>query len=141
MSEEQVPPPPEGFSPFARGPFTNHNGPFFHRQDDDGGFEHAFYALRRHCNGMGIVHGGMLTTFLDGLLARAVVRATGGAAVTVHLSVDFLSMARAGDWVFGDARVTRRARDLVFVEGRVRVGAREVLRGSGVFKPVRRRID
>ena len=138
---DQVPEPPEGFAPSTRGPFTTHNGPFFHRTADDGGFEHAFYALRRHCNGMGIVHGGMLTTFLDGLLARAVVNVIESAAVTVHLSVDFLSMARAGDWVFGDARVTRKARDLVFVEGRVRVGEREVLRGSGVFKPVRRRID
>ena len=136
-----MPPPPEGFEPSQRGPFTTHNGPFFHRPRPDGGFEHAFYALRRHCNGMGIVHGGMLTTFLDGVLARAVVNAIDSAAVTVHLSVDFLSMARAGDWVFGDARVTRKARDLVFVEGRVRVGEREVLRGSGVFKPVRRRID
>lgn len=138
---DQVPEPPAGFTPSTRGPFTTHNGPFFHRLSDDDGFEHAFYALKRHCNGMGIVHGGMLTTFLDGLLARAVVNAIGSAAVTVHLSVDFLSMARAGDWVFGDARVTRKARDLVFVEGRVRVGEREVLRGSGVFKPVRRRID
>ena len=138
---DQVPEPPEGFAPSTRGPFTTHNGPFFHRIGEEGDFEHAFYALRRHCNGMGIVHGGMLTTFLDGLLARAVVNAIQSAAVTVHLSVDFLSMARAGDWVFGDARVTRKARDLVFVEGRVRVGEREVLRGSGVFKPVRRRID
>ena len=137
---DQVPQPPEGFTPSTRGPFTTHNGPFFHRIADDG-FEHAFYALKRHCNGMGIVHGGMLTTFLDGLLARAVVNATGAAAVTVHLSVDFLSMARAGDWVFGDAQVTRKARELVFVEGRIRVGERDVLRGSGVFKPVRRRID
>ena len=137
---DRVPEPPAGFTPSARGPFTTHNGPFFHRVTADG-FEHAFHALRRHCNGMGIVHGGMLTTFLDGVLARAVVNAIDSAAVTVHLSVDFLSMARAGDWVFGDARVTRKARDLVFVEGRVRVGEREVLRGSGVFKPVRRRID
>jgi uncharacterized protein (TIGR00369 family) len=118
-----------------------HNGPFFHRLDADGGFEHAFYVLKRHCNGMGIVHGGMLTTFLDGLLARAVFTATGAVSVTVHLSADFLSMARAGDWVFGDARVTRKARDLVFAEGRVRVAGRDILRGSGVFKPVRRRID
>jgi uncharacterized protein (TIGR00369 family) len=141
VAEEQVPTPPEGFAPSTRGPFTTWNGPFFHRLDPDGGFEHAFYALKRHCNGLGIVHGGMLTTFLDGLLARAVVTANGGAAVTVHLSADFLSMARAGDWVFGDARVTRKARDLIFAEGRVRVGDRDILRGSGVFKPVRRRID
>ena len=106
MTDEAVPPPPEGFQPSARGPFTTHNGPFFHRARADGG-EQAFYVLKRHCNSLGIVHGGMLTTFLDGVLARAVVNAIDSAAVTVHLSVDFLSMARAGDWVFGDARVTR----------------------------------
>ena len=141
MADEPVPEPPEGFTPSARGPYTTHNGPFFHKQGEDGSFEHAFYVLNRHCNGMGIVHGGMLTTFLDGLLARAVFTKTNAAGVTVHLSVDFLSMARAGDWVFGDAHVTRTTRDLVFVEGRVRVGGRDVLRGSGVFKPVRRRVD
>ena len=138
---EFAPEPPEGFTASARGPYTTHNGPFFHRTAEDGSFEHAFHALKRHCNGMGIVHGGMLTTFLDGVLARAVWNATGGASVTVHLSVDFLSMARAGDWVFGTGHVTRKARDLVFVEGRVHTAHREVLRGSGVFKPVRRRIE
>ncbi len=139
MSEEQVPAPPEGFTASTRGPFTTHNGPFFHRIGEDGAFEHAFYVLKRHCNGLGIVHGGMLTTFMDGVLARAVVTATGAAAVTVHLSVDFLSMARAGEWVFGEARVTRRSKDLVFAEGRIRVGERDVMRGSAVFKPLRRR--
>ena len=139
--DEQVPTPPEGFTLSTRGPFTTHNGPFFHRLGEDGAFEQTFFALGRHCNGMGIVHGGMLTTFLDGVLARAVFTGTQSASVTAHLSVDFLSMARAGDWVFGDGRVTRKTRDLVFVEGRVRVGERDVLRGSGIFKPVRRRID
>ncbi|HEX6859538.1 MAG TPA: PaaI family thioesterase [Caulobacteraceae bacterium] len=141
MSDEPVPEPPEGFTPSARGPFTAYNGPFFHKLNADGSFEHAFYVLKRHCNSMGIAHGGMMTTFLDGLLARAVFTATGNVSVTIHLSVDFLSMARAGEWVFGDARVTKVTKELVFVEGRVRVGQKDVLRGSGVFKPMRRRID
>jgi len=83
----------------------------------------------------------MLSTFMDGVLAGAVGRQSGAASVTVHLSLDFLSMARAGDWVLGDARVTRQTKDLVFVEGRVRVGGREVMRASGIFKPVKRRAD
>ncbi|HRD27746.1 MAG TPA: PaaI family thioesterase [Caulobacter sp.] len=140
MTEDTPPAPPEGFKPSARGPYTTHNGPFFHRLTDES-FEHAFFALKRHCNSLGIVHGGMLSTFMDGVLANAVGRETGGASVTVHLSLDFLSMARAGDWVFGDARVTRRTRDLVFVEGRIRVGTREVMRAAGIFKPVNRRTD
>lgn len=140
MTEETVPAPPDGFRPSARGPYSTHNGPFFHRASEEG-LEHAFFVLPRHCNSIGIVHGGMLSTFLDGVLAGAVGRVVGSTCVTVHLSIDFLSMARAGDWVFGEARVTRQTRDLVFVEGVIRVGAREVLRGSGIFKPMKKKID
>lgn len=140
MTDETIPAPPEGFKPSARGPYTTHNGPFFHRSTPEA-LEHAFFALKRHCNSLGIVHGGMLSTFMDGVLANAVGREAGTASVTVHLSLDFLSMARAGDWVFGDAVVTRQTKDLIFVEGRIRVGTRDVLRASGIFKPVHRRAD
>ena len=59
--------------------------------------------------------------------------------MTVHLSIDFLDMGRAGDWVIGEARVTRVTRDLAFVEGRASVGGRDLARASGVFKLLRRR--
>ncbi len=138
---EAVPPPPAGFEASARGPYSTHNGPLFHKLNGDGTFEHAFYVLGRHCNGMGIVHGGMLSTFLDGLLARAVYTVAETSSVTMHLSIDFLSMARAGEWVFGDARVTRKTKDIAFAEGRIRVGERDILRGSGVFKLLNRKIE
>jgi uncharacterized protein (TIGR00369 family) len=136
-----IPPPPPGFvASRTRGPFTTHNGPYFHKADEDH-FEHAFYALSRHCNSMGIVHGGMLTAFLDGLLATAVHRSCGTASVTIHLSVDFLSMARAGEWVTGTGIVTRKTKDLAFCEANVQVGTRDVVRGSGVFKLMRKPIS
>lgn len=131
---EEIPPPPEGFVPSPRGPYTTHNGPMFHKIGDGGSFEHAFYVLPRHCNAMGIVHGGMLATFLDGLLARAVHNTAGGFSVTLHLSMDFLSAARKGQWVFGEAAVTRAAKDITFAEARIHADGRDVLRGSGVFK-------
>jgi uncharacterized protein (TIGR00369 family) len=134
MTTDVVPPPPEGFVPSARGPFTTHNGPMFHRIREDGSFDHAFYVLPRHCNGMGIVHGGMLTTFLDGLLARAVFTTTQVQSVTIHLSVDFLSAAKVGNWVFGEANVTRATRDLTFAEARIHSLDKDILRGSGIFK-------
>ncbi|MDX2234589.1 MAG: PaaI family thioesterase [Hyphomonadaceae bacterium] len=133
MSED-VPPPPDGFVPSARGPFTTHNGPLFHKVRRDGIYEHAFFVLARHCNAMGIVHGGMLTTFLDGLLARAVHEAVKAPSVTLHLSVDFLSAARQGQWVFGDAHVTRQARDITFAAARIHADGRDILHGSGLFK-------
>ena len=133
MSDE-IPPPPEGFVPSPRGPYTTHNGPMFHKFNADGTFEHAFYVLPRHCNAMGIVHGGMLATFLDGLLARAVHGAAGGFSVTLHLSMDFLAAARKGQWVFGEAEVTRSAKEITFAQARIHSDGRDVLRGSGVFK-------
>lgn len=139
VTEEIVPAPPEGFKPSARGPYSTHNGPFFHRSSE-AGLEHAFFVLPRHCNSIGIVHGGMLSTFLDGVLAGAVGRVVRSSCVTVHLSIDFLSMARAGEWVFGEAKVTRQTRDLVFVEGVIRVGSKDVLRGSGIFKPMKKAV-
>jgi len=124
----------------ARGPFSTHNGPYYHRAVESGA-EQAFHATARHCNAVGLVHGGMLSAFLDGLLAGAAHRATQASPITMHLSVDFLDMGRAGDWILGEARVTRATRDIAFVEGRAHVGGRDIARASGVFKLMRRRPD
>lgn len=136
---QAIPPPPDGFvATRPRGPFSTHNGPYFERACEAGA-EQAFFILPRHCNQMGIVHGGMLSAFMDGLLAASVGRAAGAPSVTMHLSLDFLAMARAGEWALGAAKVTRLARDVAFAEGHVQVNGRDLVRGSGVFKLMHRR--
>jgi len=139
MSAGDSPPPPEGFVlAIGRGAFTSHNGPYYHRPVEEGA-EQAFFALARHCNGIGLIHGGMLSAFLDGLLAAAAGRAAGAIPVTIHLSIDYLGMGRAGEWVLGEARATRVTRDIAFVEGRAHVGGRDLARASGVFKLMHQR--
>lgn len=134
--DEPAPSPPAGFvRSTGRGRFSTHNGPYFHR--DDGA--QAFFALKRHCNAIGLIHGGMLSAFLDGVLAGAASRGSGATAITVHLSIDFLDMGRAGEWVVGEASLTRAASDIAFVEGRAHVGGRNLARATGVFKLMRRR--
>ena len=138
MAMDTFEPPPGWELQPGRGPFTTHNGPYYHRSVDEG-VAQAFYALSRHCNGVGLIHGGMLSAFLDGLLASAVGRASGAIPVTVHLSIDFLGMGRAREWVVGEAKVTRLTRELAFVEGRASVADRDLVRASAVFKLMRRR--
>ena len=134
MAEDRIPEPPEGYVPAeGRGSFSTHNGPYFYKPDSKIA-EQAFFALGRHANGLGLVHGGMLSAFMDGVLAGAVWRGTEKRAVTIHLSIDFLHMARAGEWVIGEARLTRATRDVAFAEGRAYVGGHDVVRCSGVFK-------
>ena len=135
-ADDLIPEPPAGFRRSSgRGAFTTHNGPHF---NNEAGVK-AFFALKRHCNGIGLLHGGMLSAFLDGVLASAAARSGGGTPITVHLSIDFLDMGRAGDWVIGEASLTRAARDLAFVEGRAHINGRILARATGVFKLMRRR--
>ena len=137
--DEAIPPPPEGFvESTGRGEFSSRNGPYFHRPGGEL-TEQAFFALPRHANGLGLVHGGMLTAFLDGLMGAATFRAVRRPGVTIHLSVDFLHMARVGEWVMGEARITRHTSDVAFAEARAYVGSRDVIRGSGIFKLMQNR--
>jgi uncharacterized protein (TIGR00369 family) len=139
MTEDETsPPPPDGFVAFKRrGPFTEYNGPFFHRPSETL-TEHAFFVLPRHCNSLGIAHGGMLASFIDGMLGNAVSSGVKATAVTIHLSLDYLSMARSGEWVQGEARLTRRTRDVAFAEARAFVGAKDVVRATAIFKTMDR---
>jgi uncharacterized protein (TIGR00369 family) len=140
MNDDAIPEPPPGFvRSQGRGQFSTHNGPYFHKPyAGEGPVEQAFYALPRHANGIGLVHGGMLSAFMDGLLASAAGRATGRVSVTIHLSIDFLHMARQGDWVMGEARLTRATKDVAFAEGRAHVRGVDVVRASGIFKMMAR---
>jgi len=126
--------PPEGFVfSKARGPYTSHNGPFFHKVTDDA-FWHGFRARQHHLNGHGIVHGGLLMSFADGLMGTAVWRKTKARAVTMRMTSDLLDMVRPGEWVEGTAHVVRAARTVAFVKAEVTCGKRKVLTANGVFK-------
>lgn len=126
--------PPEGFVPSTtRGPYTSHNGPFFHKVTDEG-FWHGVRVQKRHCNSRGITHGGMLMSFADGLLGTAVFRETRTVALTARMNADFLSSARPGEWLQGTARVTKATRSVAFCEAELFVGKRAVMKATGVFK-------
>ena len=131
--------PPEGFTlSRGRGPFSTRNGPFYDRRTE-AGVERGLYVLDRHCNSFGLMHGGMIATFLDGLLAAQSHHASGKVGVTIQLSIDYLRMARQGEWLQGDAQTTRQAGELVFVEGRVFTSAGDVARAHAIFKLMSRK--
>ena len=132
MSAEILPPPPGFVQSTSRGPFTTHNGPVFHRPDDP--HVRGFRAIQRHCNGFGIVHGGWLMAFTDGVLGGAVYEATKSRSVTLRMNSDFVGMVRQGEWVEGRGHVTRATRSLAFARAELTVGGKIVLTAEGVFK-------
>ena len=140
--KDAIPEAPEGFVVMAgRGEFSTRNGPYYVREAAEEGVQQAFYASSHHCNGFGIVHGGMLAAFLDGLLAHSVGKGADRPSVTIQLSINYLSIARKGEWVIGEARLTRATREVAFAEARLHAGGRDVVRTTGVFKLMNQRPD
>jgi uncharacterized protein (TIGR00369 family) len=126
---------PDGFTEFdEQGPFLQHIGPVQMREDD-GGRVFGLRAEERHTNHRGTIQGGLLSTFADFVLGRAI----GAGAdddkdrATVSLTVDFLRPASPGDWIEGRARVERVGGTLSFADVSLTVEGREIVRARAVF--------
>src|SRR3954451_9082320 len=125
---------PDGFAPFdPQGPFLELVGPVLARENDDG----VVFGLRveeRHTNHRGTVQGGLLSTFVDFALGRAIDADAddGKDRATVSLTVDFLKPATPGDWIESRARVERVGGTLAFADCSLTVDGREIVRGRAV---------
>lgn len=124
---------PEGFDFWPGDPAEDLVGPFFFRHRENG-LETLFHLQPHNCNMLGSAHGGMLMTFADYNLCVAAIGPEGTGCVTVSCNNEFLSAARAGDWVRGEAEVLRRGKSLVFVRATLFVEERAILASSGVIK-------
>jgi acyl-coenzyme A thioesterase 13 len=126
---------PEGFVAFEnQGPFLEHVGPIHVREDGD----ELILGLRaedRHANHRGTVQGGLLSTFADFALGRAIDADAddGKDRATVSLTVDFLKPAKPGDWIESRTRVDRVGGTLSFADCSLTVEGREVVRARAVW--------
>ena len=132
----QIPEIPAGFAPFEpQGPFLEHVGPVLVRDDDGGGRVFGLLVEERHTNHRGTVQGGLLSTFVDFALGRAIEADAddGKDRATVSLTVDFLKPAKPGDWIETRTRVERVGGTLSFADCSLTVDGREIVRGRAVW--------
>jgi uncharacterized protein (TIGR00369 family) len=126
---------PDGFVPWEnQGPFLEHIGPIHVREESD----ELILGLRaeeRHANHRGTIQGGLLSTFADFALGRAIERDADDdkERATVSLTVDFLKPAKPGDWIESRTRVDRVGGTLAFADCSLSVGDREVVRARAVW--------
>ncbi len=123
-----------------RGPFTSHNGPWFHWAEG-AEWRQGVRLMERHCNSRGIVHGGFLSSFADGLAATTVFRELKRASVTIKLNTEFLRSAKSGEWLQGTARLVKGTGKMAFVDAYAWTGESGdipmdelVFRSSAVFR-------
>jgi uncharacterized protein (TIGR00369 family) len=126
---------PAGFVPFPnQGSFLEHIGPV-HVHEGDKDLRLGLRAEERHANHRGTVQGGLLSTFADFALGRAIEADAedGKDRATVSLTVDFLKPARPGDWIESSTRVDRVGGTLAFADCSLAVEGREIVRARAVW--------
>ena len=130
--------PPTGYEPIiSTSAFGWENGPIFEKVEE-GAFHRGFRVAERHTNAGGAVHGGMIMTFADILLARGVGDIAEPPFVTIRCTTDFVGPAFEGEWVFGTANAEAPNDSIVAVSGIIRTEARIVASTQGLFKLIRR---
>lgn len=89
----------------------------------------------RHANRNGMVHGGMLMTFIDrafGMTSRTVSGARRGA--TISLSHQFVAPLHIGTFATIAPRIVRLTGRMSFIEGTVMAGDAVILQAQGVWR-------
>ncbi len=128
-----------GWRTWSRDNFETHNGPFWHRMEDDGSIHCAFRVEKKHLNGSNNVHGGAFMAFADYCLFAIAGPILGGPAVTVGFSCEFLDAAREGELIEGTGEITRAGGSLIFLRGQLKSGERLLFTFSGTIKRMKRK--
>jgi len=115
--------------------FSAHMGPFYENLQE----QQVIRALpidEHHLNPEGVVHGGVLLSFMDYVVYRAIGDEISHDIqfATINLNTNFLAAAKKGDIVYGSGKITRKTRSVIFAEGILYNQDRELMTGSGIWK-------
>ena len=130
---------PEGFRPVDLiDPYEAHIGPYFVRDDADGGQTFALPLDRRHMNAWGNAHGGLLMTFSDAALGMTTWRVTNWQpCVTLDLSLSFLKPGPLGGLLTVKPEVTRQTKQILFLRGDLKVGDDTIATATSVWQVIK----
>jgi acyl-coenzyme A thioesterase PaaI-like protein len=121
--------------------FTGQLGPIWVR-GNGAAREIGFVAAPHHGNThLGSVHGGVLMTFADIGLGYGAADALGGQhCATAQLQVQFVAIARFGDFITCRPELVRAGTRLLFVRGLIVAGGKTVASADGIWKVLDRQL-
>lgn len=127
---------PTGFKPYCTDDtFNDVVAPLFIKPTD-GIPILAMRIEKKHCNYVGMAHGGCLMTFMDIALSAAVCESIGKytSTPTINISFDFMAAAKEGDWIQAEILSVNRTRTMGFVNAMIEGDQGSIARVSGCFK-------
>lgn len=127
---------PEGFLPHDRkSPVTDAWEPLFARRSERA-VQLGLRVTSAHCNARGFLHGGVIASLADNAMGLSLALATGNAAVTVNLTLDYVHSAQPGQWLQVEPRVIRAGGKLGFIDALVTADGETIARANATFRIV-----
>ena len=104
---------------------------------DDEGWHYAVQLDESHMNAHGLVHGGVLMTFIDHALSLLAWEASGRAMCsTVQLNSHFLAPVKPPAFAELDGEILKQGRTTLFVRGLLSVEGEPVMEASGMWRVI-----
>lgn len=128
----------KGFSPhFRKSPLTDPWEPLYSRVTEDAVIL-GLRAAPAHTNARGFVHGGLISALADNAMGLSCAKGLDGASVvTVSLALDFMGVAKLGQWLAFETGFVKRGGTLCFAQAFVTADGEPCARANGTFRVVK----
>lgn len=116
--------------------FMQHNGGLEFRTISETAYQFRARVQDIHLNPGGITHGGFIMSLMDSGMGTAAHRllGTNARAATISFDVKFISASKTKDLLLGTAKILRKTRSLVFIQGELRCGEQLIATAEGIWK-------
>lgn len=116
--------------------FMKHNGGLLFRAISVSEYQFKAVVQNIHLNPGGITHGGFIMSLMDSGMGTAAHRALGeqARAATISFDVKFIAASTTGDVLAGTAKVLKKTRSLVFMQGEICCGKKLIATAEGIWK-------
>ena len=126
----------ESFEQISVVGFMKHNGGLEFRKVTASHYQFKAMVQEIHLNPGGITHGGFIMSLMDSGMGTATYRVLGpqARAATISFDVKFIAPSSTGDLLVGSAKVLKKTRSLVFMQGEIRCEERLIATAEGIWK-------
>ena len=115
--------------------FMKYNGGVLFKTISQDEYHFKTTIKENHLNSAGITHGGFIAAFVDAGAGTAAHRsAAGSPCVTISLELKFISAVLLGQELFGNTKIQKKTKSMVFLTCELIVDKKIVATASGVWK-------
>ena len=121
--------------------FMKHNGGLLFKTISENEYEFKTTIKENHLNAAGITHGGFIAAFVDAGAGTSAHRsAAGSPCVTISLELKFISAVLLGQELFGNTKIQKKTKSMVFLTCELTTEGKTVATASGIWKILNKKL-